>query len=67
MTYGGCAGSPTPTRLSLQIREMQGDFAKLQGRCRLGPAESAHISKGWTGLSLFNEQGDHDFVAGAAR
>jgi hypothetical protein len=27
----GCAGSPKPTRLSLQTWEMQDDFAKLQG------------------------------------
>jgi len=41
---GGCAGSPTPTRLSLQICEMQGDSAKLQGKGRCIPAERLSIS-----------------------
>ena len=49
---GGCAGSLKPTRLSLHIREMQGDSAKLQGRRRLFTAESLSISKRWTALSL---------------
>ncbi len=34
MTCAGCAGSLLPTRLSLQSWEMQGDFAKLQGKRR---------------------------------
>ena len=55
---GGCAGSPKPTRLSLQIGEMQGDFAKLQGQRRLIPAKGPRISMGWIGVSL---------IQGAAR
>ena len=44
MTYDGCAGSLLPTRLSLQTWEMQGDFAKLQGKRRPIAAESLSIS-----------------------
>jgi hypothetical protein len=61
---GGCAGSPKPTRLSLQFGEMQGDFARLQGQRRLIPAEGPRISMGWIGLSLIQEQGDHHSIAG---
>ena len=58
---GGCAGSPKPTRLSLQFGEMQGDFAKLQGQRRLIPAEGPCISMGWIGLSLIQEAGRPSF------
>ena len=64
MTYSGCAGSPKPTCLSLQFGEMQGDFAKLQGRRRLIQAEGLRISMGWIGFSLFREQGDQHCIAG---
>jgi hypothetical protein len=49
---GGCAGSPRPTRLSLQIWEMQGDSAKLHGERGLVAAESLSISTRWIALSL---------------
>ena len=42
---GGCAGSPKPTRLSLQFWELQGDLAKLQGQSLHIPAEDPlHLS-----------------------
>jgi hypothetical protein len=61
MTYGGCAGSPEPTCLSLQFGEMQGDFAKLQGQRRLIPAEGLRMSMGWIDLSLIQGAGKPAF------
>ena len=46
------------------IWEMQGDFAELQGRRRLVPAEDPGISMGWIGVSLTQEQGDPHSIAG---
>jgi hypothetical protein len=39
---GGC--SPIRTRLSLQFREIQGDFDKMQGRGKRGPAKNCQMS-----------------------
>jgi hypothetical protein len=39
---GGC--SPIRTRLSLQFREMQGDFDKMQGRGKRSPAKNCQMS-----------------------
>jgi hypothetical protein len=40
---------------------MQGDFARLQGKRPLIPAESPHISMGWIGLSLIQGAGRSSF------
>jgi hypothetical protein len=41
----GCAGNLKPTRLSLQIGELQGDLAQLQGTIPSHPAEDPlHLS-----------------------
>ena len=64
MTYGGCAGSLKPTRLSLQFGELQGDLAQLQGQCLHIQAEDPCISVAWMGFSLIRGAGRPQFLAG---
>ena len=60
----GCAGSQEPNCLSLQFGEMQGDFCQFAGTSPSNPSRRPSHPRGWIGLSLTQEQGDHKFMAG---